>query len=105
MKELFLTLGVFGILTVGLLAFFMRLISRAVKRGIAEESLTPQDLLALQSAADELVRRIEEAADSAIARLEAKEREVGELPRNRDAVILSSSNLLDDEMEPKCRHS
>ena len=99
MKEMLLTFLIFGLLTVGMLALAARALFAAMIRRIREESLTPQDLAALETAADELVRKIEEAADTAIARLEAKKREFGELPRNRDALILSSSNLLDDEMK------
>ena len=92
MSELLLTIAIFGILAVGLFAFAVRRISGAVMRKVREDSLTPQDLSALEDAADELVRRIEEATNAAIARLEAKERELRELLQTRDVLIPFSSD-------------
>ena len=90
MHELFLTVCVFSLLLTGLIAYFARAAFRAAMRRINTESLTPQDIAALHDAADDLVRRIDEAADAAIARLDAKEREVRELLETRDALILSA---------------
>ena len=92
MSELLLTIAIFGILAVGLSAFAVRRISGALMRKVRDDSLTPQDLSALRDAADELVRRIEEATNASIARLEAKERELRELLQTRDVLILSSSD-------------
>jgi len=92
MKELLLTLSIFGLLTIAILALAARALSAAMIRKIREESLTPRDLSALESAADELVQRMNDAADAAISRLEAKEKKVRELLRTGDAALLSSSD-------------
>jgi len=101
MKELLLTLSIFGLLTIAILALAARALSAAMIRKIREESLTPRDLSALESAADELVQRINDAADAAISRLEAKEQKVRELLHAGDAVILSSSAVLDTRLSER----
>ena len=77
LSELLPAIAVFSILTVAALALIGRTLLRALTQRIGRESLTPQDVLALQSAVDEMTGRIDEAADRAVARLEARERDEG----------------------------
>ncbi len=89
MKEILVTLGIFSLFVVGIIALAIKWVFGLTLNKIKSDSLTPEDILELRAAADELVKRINEAADNAISRIENREARLRELLSFTDSVILS----------------